>query len=69
MKVIKLTQQELELITKFCNYWNKHYCYISYDFNMTEILDFLNSNSGNISRACDQVSDYILANGLGEVQE
>jgi len=55
-------------ISNFKFYWNQNYSYIEMVLSDREIENFLDM-SPSIEMACDRASDYILSQGLGEVQE
>jgi len=53
-------------------YFNKHYGYISLELTDKELADFLEPaymQRRSLPSIADQLSDHILAQGLGEVQE
>jgi len=65
MKTVEFTSRELR------DYFIENYPYISLELNDSDLYYFtigLPSNS-SLEMAADRLSDYILANGLGEVQE
>jgi hypothetical protein len=54
-------------ISLFKDFWRRNYNYISLELTDDQILSYVVS-SPSIQRAADLVSDYLLANGLSEVQ-
>ena len=54
-------------------FFNRHYGFISLELSDEEITNFIEERWGDIppiiSQTADSLADYILANGLGEVQE
>jgi hypothetical protein len=58
-----------EKVQEFKEYWEKNYGYISMELEDYEIADFISRNNNSIIRACDSASDYLLAQGLAEVDE
>lgn len=55
------------LVTLFKDYWNEYYRHISLELTDQQIYYYASRYS--IPKACDLASDYLLANGLSEVQE
>lgn len=55
-------------LEEFKLWWNKNYSHISMELTDEEILDFVNRNT-SIVMACDMASDYLLSQGLADVQE
>lgn len=56
-------------IAEFKEHWNKHYSYISLELDDDEIVTFLQRFPNSITTATDMAADYLLAQGLAEVQE
>jgi hypothetical protein len=57
------------LIEEFKEYWYANYNYISLDLEDYDIADFINRENQSISMACDRAADWLLSQGLAEVQE
>jgi len=57
-----------EQIKQFRVIWNTRYRHIYYDFTDEEIEQFF-SNKCSVELAADRASDYVLSQGLGDVQE
>lgn len=55
-------------VKNFIQFWNERYSYISLELTDQEIRDFL-LRSTSLEMACDSASDYLLSQGLAEVQE
>jgi len=65
MKTVEFTSQELK------NYFLKYYSYMSLELTDEELYYFTIGLDPkfNLESGADQLSDYLLANGLTEVQE
>lgn len=50
-------------------YWDRNYSYISLELADDEISFFIESNDNNIRKAASMMADYLLSQGLAEVQE
>lgn len=57
-----------EKVKEFKEYWDKNYRHISLELEDYEIIDFI-QRYGTIELATDGASDYLLSQGLAEVQE
>lgn len=55
-------------VKNFIQFWNERYSYISLELTDEEIRGFL-LRSTSLEMACDFASDYLLSQGLAEVQE
>jgi len=58
-----------EKIQEFKEYWNKNYGYISLELEDYEIAEFIGRYGNDIRLATDGAADYLLAQGLAEVEE
>lgn len=58
-----------EKVNEFKILWNERYSYISLELEDYEIAEFIDRYSGNIELAADGASDYLLSQGLAEVDE
>ena len=57
-----------EKIKLFKAFWQHNYAYISLELDDDEIAAFVNE-SRTIAQAADRAADYLLAQGLTEVEE
>lgn len=57
-----------EKVKEFKEFWNKEYRHISLELEDYEIADFI-SRGGSIEKGADLASDYLLSQGLADVQE
>ena len=64
----KFTAEEFGSILDFQYYWSEHYAYIEQCLTDEQVLSFIKSRKA-IALACDAAADYIVSQGLGEVQE
>jgi len=55
-------------VEEFKSLWSETKSYISLELEDYEIVDFI-ERGGSIERAVDLASDYLLANGLADVEE
>lgn len=55
-------------VKAFREAWDKNYSHISLELDDDEIMGFI-MKSDTLPQAMDHCADYILANGLGDVQE
>jgi hypothetical protein len=55
-------------VAMFKSFWNRNYGYISLELTDSQIVDYVTS-APSISQAADRAADFLLANGLSEVQE
>ena len=55
-------------IALFKSFWARNYGYISLELTNSQIVDYV-ASAPSISQAADRASDFLLANGLSEVQE
>lgn len=56
-------------VLDFKRYWFERYSYIDLNLDDKQIEEFIVRGNGSIEKATDLASDYLLANGLAEVQE
>lgn len=62
----KISKRELQL-AQFKGYWAKHHSYITLELTDAQIIEFV-EKTVTIEKACDLVQDYLLANGLADMQ-
>lgn len=58
----------MTMLEEFKEHWSKNYGFIDLNLTDNEIERFINRYP-NISLACNGASDYLLSQGLAEVQE
>lgn len=73
MKTIIVILKEMKMssedrIAEFKRLWDDKYSYISMELEDYEIIDFL-ERYRSIERAVDGATDYLLSQGLADVQE
>jgi hypothetical protein len=56
-------------VEEFKEYWKEHKNFISLELEDHEIVEFLERANNRIQLAVEWASDYLLANGLADVQE
>jgi len=64
----QITEHKENEIVQFKDYWYRHYSFIAMELNNREIQNFIET-SPTIEKACDLASDYLLSQGLADVQE
>ena len=64
----KLTEEQTKAIQEFKEHWNTDYSYIAPEFTDEQILEFLKKFT-NVVKAADMIADYLLSQGLADVQE
>lgn len=68
MKKQKRTDEEFGLLIEFGMYWREKYAHVEQCLNDDEALSFIKSRK-TIEQAVDAAVDYVLSQGLREVQE
>jgi hypothetical protein len=58
-----------EKVEEFKDHWAEYKGYISLELEDYQIAEFIERAGGSIEKAVDWAADYLLANGLAEVQE
>jgi hypothetical protein len=58
-----------EKVKEFKQLWNRKYSYISLELEDYEIAEFIGRCSGSVEMAAEGASDYLLSQGLAEVDE
>jgi hypothetical protein len=65
---IRLHTISINRIQRFKDFWSEHYSHVSLELNDDQIESFINSRR-TIALACDSAADYLVSQGLAEVDE